>query len=142
MKIWVVTWYDGAAEFEVKGAYRSRAAAVASIHTWCNEIFSEEAGFAAEDRAERHAEIDKLATCADSSAEFGPSAGTGTMIEFILIIALIVLAHRLRRAARTPQRPVEVHIYHHLVPGPGESQPLSERSNVIELRSRKIRQAA
>ena len=28
MKIWVVTWYDGAAEFEIKGAYRSRAAAV------------------------------------------------------------------------------------------------------------------
>jgi len=64
-------------------------------------------------------------------------------MELILIIALIVMAHRLRRVARVLQRPVEIHIYYHSFPGPGESAPLIERasSNVIPLRS-KIREAA
>jgi hypothetical protein len=64
-------------------------------------------------------------------------------MELILIIALIVMAHRLRRVARVLQRPVEIHIYYHSFPGPGESAPLIERasSNVIPLRS-KIRETA
>jgi hypothetical protein len=62
------------------------------------------------------------------------------MMELILIIALIMMAHRLRRAARVLQRPVEIHIYYHSFPGPGEAAPRSERAgtNVIELRPKKI----
>jgi hypothetical protein len=48
------------------------------------------------------------------------------MIEFIVVVTLIVIAHRLRRAAQTPRRPSEVHIYHHFIPGPGEAAPIAE----------------
>jgi len=58
------------------------------------------------------------------------------MIEFILIIGLFAIARSLRRAARQPLRPTEIHLYHHFVPGPGESLPRAEqtRDNVIPLR--------
>jgi hypothetical protein len=77
MKIWIVTWRrpdndDNDVETEIVGAYRSRAAAISYIHRWCNEVFSEEAGFDAGDRDERHAEIDKLSAIAITDCSFGP----------------------------------------------------------------------
>jgi hypothetical protein len=46
------------------------------------------------------------------------------MIELISIVALIILLRRLGRAVRAPRR-VEVHVYHHGLPGgPGERSPV------------------
>jgi hypothetical protein len=46
------------------------------------------------------------------------------MIEFVLIIALIVAARRLRRTLREPRR-IDIHVYHHGLPGgPGERSPI------------------
>ena len=55
------------------------------------------------------------------------------MIEIVLIVGLFLIARNLRCAARQPQRYVAIHVYHHLVPGPGEIMPHLERKhdNVI-----------
>lgn len=68
------------------------------------------------------------------------------MVEFVLIVALFVVAYRLRRASREsgPRVPVEIHVYHHFPDGsPGERQPdvldegdIPAVSNVVPLRRR------
>jgi hypothetical protein len=46
------------------------------------------------------------------------------MIELVAVLALIVAARRLRRSLRAPRR-LDVHIYHHGLPGgPGEREPV------------------
>ena len=43
------------------------------------------------------------------------------MVEFALILALIIAAHRLRRSARETPRSIRIDIYHHWPScGPGE----------------------
>lgn len=44
------------------------------------------------------------------------------MVEFVLIVALFIVAYRLRRAVRAPQPriPIELHVHHHFDPDPGE----------------------
>ena len=44
------------------------------------------------------------------------------MVEFAFIAALIIVAHRLRRAARQPQPPLEVHVFHQFPGDPGERE--------------------
>jgi hypothetical protein len=43
MKIWVVIWQgdDSDTEPEITGAYRSRAAAIASVHSWVDASTTE-----------------------------------------------------------------------------------------------------
>jgi hypothetical protein len=60
------------------------------------------------------------------------------MIEFVAIVALIVVGRRLQRATRQPQRPIEIHIYHHFPAPPGERHPeeVPAGGNVVPFRRR------
>jgi hypothetical protein len=63
------------------------------------------------------------------------------MIELVAVLALIIACRRLGRAAREPRR-VEVHVYHHGLPGgPGEpvffEEPEDPSANVVAFRPRK-----
>jgi hypothetical protein len=62
------------------------------------------------------------------------------MIELVAILAFIVAARRLRRAAREPRR-VDIHIHLHGLPGgPGERSPIffeeptNPNANVVPFR--------
>jgi hypothetical protein len=57
------------------------------------------------------------------------------MLELVLIVGLIIACRRLRRAVREPRR-VDVHVYHHGLPGgPGEpvffEEPEDPSANVV-----------
>jgi hypothetical protein len=69
------------------------------------------------------------------------------MIELVAILALIIAARGLRRAVREPRR-LDVHIYHHGLPGgPGEREPVffeypeNPSANVVPFRPRARRAA-
>jgi hypothetical protein len=60
-------------------------------------------------------------------------------MEFIIVIAVLVFAYRMRRAARQPQQPLRIDIYVHFPDGgPGERQPepqtVENTDNVVPLR--------
>jgi hypothetical protein len=63
------------------------------------------------------------------------------MIELAIVVALIILLRRLRRAVREPRR-LDVHVYHHGLPGgPGEpvffEEPEEPNDNVVAFRPRR-----
>jgi len=67
-----------------------------------------------------------------------PSFPENRMLEFALILALLIVARRLRRAASAPPQPLRIDIYHHFDGGPGEQQPEPSATgdNVVPLRRR------
>ena len=64
------------------------------------------------------------------------------MIESAVVVALLVVSHRLRRASRQPSPPIEFHFHFHDFPGgdPGEREPSADpvpiADNVVPLRRR------
>jgi hypothetical protein len=66
------------------------------------------------------------------------------MVEFALIVALVIVARRLRRAPREMPRAMRIDVYHHFSGGPGERRPADNvlilnrpvGANVVPLRRR------